>query len=312
MSIFISIASYRDPELIRTIKSAIDNSIHPEELYFSVVLQEFEKFEPDLSWVPKLSLHKMHPKFAKGAGFARAEAIKAYAGQDYYLQIDSHTQFEKGWDVKAIEQLKKAQEIANNKKIILSYFPPPFHIEQNKTIVFVKNSKTQLPYPTKQKPKLTKRNEWTAERIEFSDPNRSLPEMSTTILAGFVFTTGNIIEEVPYDPEISFFGEELCFAVRAWTRGWDIYSPSITLVYHFYTREGYSKIWKDRNIRKISWKELEEISKAKQKKVLCGVEKGIFGLGNYRHINLYEKMTGIDFKKMYNQTNDTIVFGQRN
>jgi hypothetical protein len=54
MSIFISIASYRDPELVRTIQSAIDNAAHPEELYFSVVLQEFERFQPDLSWVPSL------------------------------------------------------------------------------------------------------------------------------------------------------------------------------------------------------------------------------------------------------------------
>ena len=80
--------------------------------------------------------------------------------------------------------------------------------------------------PTKQKPKLTNRNEWTAERVEFSDAKRLLPELSTTILAGFIFTYGKIVEEIPYDPEISFFGEEICFAVRAWTRGWDIYSPS--------------------------------------------------------------------------------------
>lgn len=312
MSIFVSIASYRDPELVRTIRSAIDNAEHPEELYFSVVLQEFEKFQPDLSWVPRLSLNSMHPKFARGAGYARAEAMKAYNSQDYYLQIDSHTIFEKHWDTKAIDQLKKAQSITKNEKIILSYFPPPFHVEQNKSISIVRGSKVQLPYPTKQKPKLTKRNEWTAERIEFADKDRSLPEMSTTVLAGFIFTTGEIVKEVPYDPEISFFGEELCFAVRAWTRGWDIYSPSIILAYHFYTREGYSKIWKDRNIRKISWKELEDISKDKQRRVLCGIEEGIFGLGKYRHIKLYEKMTGIDFKKMYNHSGDTIVFGQRN
>lgn len=312
MSIFISIASYRDPELIRTIKSAIDNAACPEELYFSVVLQEFEKFEPDLSWVPRMSLLKMHPRDARGAGFARAQAMKAFDNQDYYLQIDSHTMFEKHWDIKAIDQLKKAQDIAKNNKIILSYFPPPFYVEQNKTISIVKNSKTQPPYPTKQKPKLTKRNEWTAERIEFSDKKMSMPEQSTTVLAGFLFTIGRIVEEVPYDPEISFFGEELCFAVRAWTRGWDIYSPSVIIAYHFYTREGYSKIWKDRNIRKVSWKELEDISKAKQKRILCGVEEGIFGVGSYRHLKAYEKMTGIDFKKMYNHTGDTIVFGQRN
>lgn len=310
MSIFISVASYRDPELVRTIKSAIDNAAHPKELYFSVVLQEFEKFEPDLSWIPRLSLIKMHPRDARGAGFARAKAIEAYKEQDYFLQIDSHTVFEKNWDTLCIKQYELAKSISKNDKIILSHFPPPFYIESNKTINIIKNNKTQLPYPTKQKPKLTRRNEWTAERIELSDKN--LPELSTTVLGGFIFASGNIINEVPYDPEISFFGEELCFALRAWTRGWDIYSPCVTILYHFYTREGYSKIWKDRNIRKVSWKELEDISKDKQRRVLCGIEKGIFGLGNNRDIKLYEKMTGIDFKKMYNHPDDTIVFGQRN
>ena len=312
MSIFISIASYRDPELVRTIKSAIDNAAHPEELYFSVVLQEFEKFEPDLSWVPKLNLIKMHPRDARGAGFARAKAMSSYDNQDYYLQIDSHTMFEKDWDIKCIDQLKKAQKISGNNKVILSYFPPPFYVEQNKKISIVKNSKIQLPYPTRQKPKLTKRNEWTAERFDFLDKSMSAPELSTTVLAGFLFAPGKIVEEIPYDPEISFFGEEICFAVRAWTRGWDIYSPSIILAYHFYTREGYSKIWKDRNIRKVSWKELEQISKEKQRKILCGIEQGIYGVGNTRTLAMYEEMTGINFKKMYNYSGDTIVVGQRN
>lgn len=302
MSIFISIASYRDPELPKTIKSAIDNAAYPNDLFFCVVLQEFDKFKPDLSWVPNLKLVDINPKDARGAGFARAQAMKEYDKQDYYLQIDSHTMFEKNWDILCIKELEKAQAVANNKKIILSYFPPPFYVERSGRRILVKDSKTQLPYPTKQKPKLTKRNEWTAERVEFSDRKRTLPELSTTVLAGFIFTTGAIVKEVPYDPEISFFGEEICFATRAWTKGWDIYSPSITIVYHFYSREGYSKIWKDRNIRKVSWKELEDISKAKQKRVLCGIERGDFGLGDYRHIKLYEKMTGISFKKMYGLT----------
>lgn len=301
MSIFISIASYRDPELVRTIKSALENAANPEELYFGVVLQEMERFEPDLSWVPNLSLKKIHPKFARGAGFARAYAMELYNNQDYYLQIDSHTIFEKNWDILCIEQLKTAQDISKNKKIILSYFPPPFLIEKDKAII-IKNSKTHPPYPTKQIPKLTKKSQWTAERVEFSDKQKKLPELSTTILAGFVFSTGDIVGKIPYDPEISFFGEEICFAVRAWTRGWDIYSPCINILYHFYSREGYSKIWKDRNIRSVSWKELEDISKDKQKRVLCGIEEGDFGLGTYRHINLYQKMIGINFKKLYGLT----------
>jgi hypothetical protein len=309
MTIFISIASYRDPELERTIRSAIDNAVNPHELYFGVFLQELEKFEPDLSWVPNLTLNKIHPKMARGAGYARAQIMPMYSGQDYFLQIDSHTVFEKNWDQLCIDQYKKAQDISKNKKIILSYFPPPFYVEQNKTISIIKNSKTQLPYPTKQKPMLTKRGEWTAQRVELS--NKNLPEESTTILAGFIFSTGDLIKDVPYDPEISFFGEELCFAIRAWTRGWDIYSPCVKIVYHFYTREGYSKIWKDRNLREISWKELETLSKQRQRQILCGIESGIYGVGTERTIEEYEKITGINFKKMYNTTSDTIVLREK-
>lgn len=309
MSIFISIASYRDPELVRTVKSAIDNAANPEDLFFGIVLQEFDKFAPDLSFIPNLALTTIHPKYARGAGYARAKAMELYNNQDYYLQIDSHTIFEKNWDTLCIDQLNKAKAIANNDKVMLSYFPPPFYVESNNKISIVKNNKKQVPYATKQKPMLTKRGEWTAERVQLS--NKTMPEVSTTILAGFVFAPGNIVKELPYDPELSFFGEELCFAVRAWTRGWDIYSPCVTILYHFYTREGYSKIWKDRNLREISWKELENNSKEKQKRILCGIEEGVYGVGTVRLLSDYEKITGIDFKKLYSFDSGTIVIKEK-
>lgn len=315
MSIFISIASYRDPELVRTIKSAIDNASDPEKLYFSVVIQDFDRDIPDLSWVKNLSLIKMHPKEARGAGFARAKAMLSFNNQEYYMQIDSHTIFEKNWDVLCISQLKKAQEIAKNNKIILSHFPPAFHVESNNKISFITKDKDKPPYATKQVPILNRRNEWTAKRVELSDKSKSMPELSTTVLAGFIFTTGDIVNEVPYDPEISFFGEEICFAMRAWTRGWDIYSPCITIVHHFYHRGNYKKIWKDRNIRKLSWKEIEQISKDRQMRILCGIEKGIFGAGDYRHLRSYEKLIGFNFKEMYGLTNadneSTIKVGEK-
>jgi hypothetical protein len=300
MSIFISIASYRDPELVRTIKSAIDNAARPEDLHFSVVVQDLEKLIPDLSWIPKLSLVRIHPKNARGAGFARSKAMENYSGEDYFLQIDSHTVFEKNWDDKCIKQYNEASQIARNSKIILSCFPPPFHIESNKKITFPKKDGIRVPYPTKQIPILNKNNEWTATRVELQQ--KGIPELSKTILGGFIFAPGNIVLEVPYDPEISFFGEEICFAMRSWTRGWDIYAPSETILYHFYGREGYQKIWKDRNLRSISWAEIEKISKEKQRRVLCGIEEGDFGAGKYRSLKAYEKFIGIDFKEIYGLT----------
>ncbi len=82
MTIFISIASYRDPELERTIHSALDNAANPQDLHFGVFLQEFERFAPDLSWVPNLTLNTIHPKMARGAGYARAQIVSMYSKQD--------------------------------------------------------------------------------------------------------------------------------------------------------------------------------------------------------------------------------------
>jgi hypothetical protein len=299
MSIFISIASYRDPELQWTIKSAIDNADNPSELYFGVIYQGLPSEMPDIENITNMSLVKIHPKSAKGAGYARAKAMELYSDQTYFLQIDSHTRFEKGWDTLSIDQLNRAKSKSGHNKVILSYFPAPFEPERNGGMYLIKNNPKIKPYPTRQKPVLNKREQWTAERIEFENKAKEDPEISKTVLGGFMFSDGLIVKQVPYDEEISFFGEELCFAVRAWTRGWDIYSPAKNIVYHFYSRGGYNKIWKDRNLRGISWTELEHISYKKQKLVLCGEQDGLFGVGNVRTLEEYEQFTGLDFKKFY-------------
>ena len=303
MRIFISIASYRDPELQWTIKSAIENANNPDNLYFGVVHQGVDSELFDIQEIKNISLTKMHPKEARGAGYARAKAMELYDGQEYFLQIDSHTRFAPGWDSICIDQLNRAKNISGHSRVLLSYFPAPYEPERNGGMFLVKNNPKIKSYPTRQKILLNKRKQWTAERFEFDSELKENPELSETVLGGFMFSDASIIQEVPYDPEISFFGEEVCFAMRSWTRGWDIYSPSKNIVYHFYSRGGYSKIWKDRNLRGTSWKELEEISYNKQKRILCGEETGVFGAGSVRTLEEYEMFTNTNFKDFYSLTN---------
>ena len=303
MRIFISIASYRDPELQWTIKSAIENANNPDNLYFGVVHQGVDSELFDIQEIKNISLTKMHPKEARGAGYARAKAMELYSGQEYFLQIDSHTRFVPGWDLICIDQLNRAKNISGHSRVLLSYFPAPYEPERNGGMYLITNNPKVKSYPTRQKILLNKRKQWTAERFEFDSELKENPELSETVLGGFIFSDASIIQEVPYDPEISFFGEEVCFAMRSWTRGWDIYSPSKNIVYHFYSRGGYSKIWKDRNLRGTSWKELEEISYNKQKRILCGEETGVFGAGSVRTLEEYEMFTSTNFKDFYSLTN---------
>lgn len=303
MTIFVSIASYRDPELKWSIKSAIDNATNPEKLHFGVVYQGLPQEMPDLDFVTNLSLITMHSKEARGAGYARAKAMELYKEEEYFLQIDSHTRFVKGWDEIAIDQLDRASRISSHPGVMLSYFPAPFEPESNGGMHIVKNNPKIKPYSTRQKIALNRKNQWTAERLEFINKAKEDPEMSETVLGGFIFSYGTLVGQIPYDPDLSFFGEEICFAMRAWTRGWDIYSPAKNIVYHFYSRGGYYKVWGDRNLRGLSWKELEEISYKKQKRILCGEETGIFGAGNVRSLEEYEMFTNTDFKDFYRLTN---------
>ena len=299
MTIFISVASYRDPQLELTLRSAVENAKHPESLRFGIVNQDRYENKVDYSFLHQYSLISMHPSHAKGVGFARSKAMNLYSDETYYLQVDSHTQFAKHWDEKSINQLSLAQQVSKNQKIILSSYPAPYSLVDDKPFIHSVSTEEHPVEPTKQKVWLRTDDQWSALRVPFEDKDCNLPEISKTVLGGFIFAPGYITKEVPYDPEISFFGEEICFAMRAWTRGWDIYSPSDNLVYHFYKRHGFKKIWADEVRRETNWDQLQEISKDKQRKVLLGIESGSMGTGSIRTIKDYEEFIGFDFNKIY-------------
>ena len=82
MKIFIQIASYRDPELIKTIESAIDNAKKPENLVFGIARQ----FHPDDKF-DDLSKYQNDKRFrvvdipyneSKGACWARNQIQQVY------------------------------------------------------------------------------------------------------------------------------------------------------------------------------------------------------------------------------------------
>lgn len=302
-SIFVSIASYRDPELEHTVKSLIDNASGLNNIHIGIVCQASKNETPDLSSYKNISMISMHPKDARGVGFARAKAMELYNDEDYFLQIDSHSQFVKNWDLSLIEVYEVA--LIKSKKVIVSAFPGMYLIESNRRDIVPFHKGNNMTYPCKQKLSQRKNGDWSAERVEFEDKDSYYPEQSNTILAGFIFSNGSIVKDLPYDPDISFMGEEVCFAARAWTNGYDIYSPKEFYIYHFYGRNGYKKVWKDDNVRPISWEEIQKISKDKQKRILCGIEKGKYGLGRVRSIDKYEKLVGFNFKEYYGLTNSS-------
>lgn len=307
MKIFISIASYRDRELPKTIQSLISNAAHPENLHIAVLDQDEKNRWANLDFVNKsrLTHQKMHMKDARGAGYARKICMEMYDGEDYFFQIDSHMRFAKNWDIRLIDMHKKAQEIADNDKIILSQFPAPYQLWTNGKEYYPEGDSLFWSEPSWTDVVWTWKGLWAGNRREMEDKTK--PHFSHTILAGYVFTTGDIVKEVPYDPRISFMGEELCFSIRAYTRGWDIYAPNEMLVWHFYTRKDHPKIWNQRDdmTREHKWRDLEDKSHALQRSILTGQESGEYGvIKNKRYVE-YQKLIGKDFAKFYKELDES-------
>jgi hypothetical protein len=305
VSIFISIASYRDTELSKTIKSLYNNADNPDELVFGIVSQDLRGKHPDVDWLgDQAKLYKMHARDAKGAGYARKIAMEMYDGEDYFFQTDSHMRFAKGWDTKLKQMLLESQEISGNKKIILSQFPAPYTIFSDGSDHYIKADPDFWDDVSWTSVVNTWTGVWAGNREIMEDKTK--PMKSHTVLGALLFTIGDFVKEIPYEERISFMGEELCIAIRAYTRGWEMYAPNEMICWHFYKREDRPKIWKD-NTGVRSWTDIEMSSQKVQRSILLGVEQGVYGISDYDKYLEYQEMIGINFADFYEKEIDRKV-----
>ena len=82
------------------------------------------------------------------------------------------------------------------------------------------------------------------------DSSKSIePKYAPFVAAGFFFCHGAFLHEVPFDPLLPwiFMGEEISMSVRLWTAGYDIFSPTINVLNHYYVRRHYPKFWETTN-----------------------------------------------------------------
>jgi hypothetical protein len=106
MQIFISSASYRDPELLPTVLDCLAKAQHPDRIVFGICWQhgDDELLPEPITKNPQFKILDVAWKDSKGACWARSQIQKLlYAGEDFYFQLDSHHRFVQDWDSKLIE-----------------------------------------------------------------------------------------------------------------------------------------------------------------------------------------------------------------
>lgn len=294
MSIFVSIVSYRDPELVRTLKSMLENADRPNELHITVVSQDRDNEHPSLDFVPNLAYVKMSYLDALGPCYARKIAMQTYQNEDYFLQLDSHIIFVKSWDTKLLKIYDQAKKQSD--KPIITHYPPGYKVLANNSVEFdesQKNTDRLMVISDNVKVLRGWRNGW--------DGPRNKPCESKIIAAGFMFGEGNMVRELPYDDRIFFVGEEITYSLRAYTRGYKFFAPQFPICYHFNGRHGYPKFWTrgDDQRRPVKWGHLERSSRAVVHKILTGIEKGTYGSANDKLAKEYQDWIGINFQEHY-------------
>ena len=125
-TIFVQIASYRDPQLLPTLKDMLDKSDYPENLRIGIcwqhsdqdVLDNLDEFKDD----PRFRIIDINYAESKGVCWARNSIQQLYQDEKYTLQLDSHHRFVKGLDTELINMVLYLQSKGHPKPLLTALY----------------------------------------------------------------------------------------------------------------------------------------------------------------------------------------------
>jgi hypothetical protein len=302
MTLFVSIAAYCDPVLGFTLARARAAASRPQDLHFGVVDQSPEPPAPSslaLHAPARLTYQRIDPVFARGPCWARALAMALYDGEDWFLQLDSHMDFEPGWDERLVAQARAL--LPGRRGVVISAYPNAFAFEQGRPVPRPAGGPV-LAHVVKRGTGFDLEAGHHALSFEAHPVASERPVPGFHLGAGCLFAPGRFALEFPYDPALYFHGEEQALALRLFTHGWDIFHMPHLPIYHLYN-DGNSGVpprplhWDPAHeaARRQSWWELEQRSRARLAALVAGEPLGVYGLGSARSVREFADWSGIDY-----------------
>jgi hypothetical protein len=214
-----------------------------------------------------------------------------YDGEEWYLQLDAHHRFVEGWD----DALK--MEIARcpaTQPVVTAYLP---HYGMEGGVAH---------FPSKAPAGSLVFSHFDADgiahiRADGIPPGERAQSTAARFLsAHFLFSSGALVEQVPYDPELYFYGEEVSLAARAFTNGFDLFHPSRLIAWHHYGRDHRPRHWDDHsqpNGSRFHWGDYQRKSVEKWRALFCPMPfvSPHGGLGIKRTLAQYEAWSGVNY-----------------
>ena len=298
-TILVHLPSYRDPELIPTIKSALENAKYPKRIHFGICRQ----YHPEDGF-DDLTEYKNDKRFkiyeclyteAKGLPWARAVINEQLlTDEDYILQLDSHHRFAQDWDEILIE-MHNQREKQGYKPILAAYLPlyTPFNDPGGRTMEpWQQHFVCFYPHGTI----------FIRPGLLTGWQDMTEAPFSRFLSGHFCFARAEWAKEIKHDPDIYFSGEEINLTVRSYTHGYDMFHPYKLVVWHSTMREERSGMlkWDDDAKRGVDWWNKQETARAKIRQLFRTEDNGFdltgYDLGTARTLAEYEAYAGVNFK----------------
>ena len=159
----------------------------------------------------------IHFNEARGPIYARYRCEQLLEDEDYYLQIDCHSRFFPGWDEILIEEFKRCQQQSG--QAVISHYPINIsNMEKQEVLANIGQ--------------VNRFRQIDQDAIKSHGSLIRLPEAplpSIGISAAMLFIEGATKKRIPFDPNLHFglhAAEQVLYAVRLWTHGFDIFAPT--------------------------------------------------------------------------------------
>jgi [Skp1-protein]-hydroxyproline N-acetylglucosaminyltransferase len=319
-TIFVSVASYRDPECQPTVEDIFVRAEYPERIRVAVVDQRASddtvppcgrptvpcSQEPEqimCKFAHLIDVYDVDAMLSVGPVFARHLANRLYRGEYFAMQVDSHVRFIEHWDTNLLGQWKSAK---NEMAVITTYLS-----DISNSIDPVTHANTHPGRPIMCKTGYEGQGKLKhlrhGQQPEGSPGIHGEPTLHPFWAAGFSFARGHFVVQVPYDQyePMVFQGEEIFMGLRGFTYGYDYYTAEISVAFHMYAiKENMEK----RKKVKLFWEnsDLYQGSAVEGMKRLNGIigngDKGDtyydvdelkYGLGQIRPKEQFYKLYGI-------------------
>jgi len=295
--IFVSLAAYRDPDLINTVRSFYFNAKHKERIFFSLVSHEEKNNVFDFSFLPseQISYQKIDYRLADGACSGRHLANSLMSDKyKYFLHTDSHSRAKQDWDEMLInEHIKCSAKWGED--YIFSKYPHGFKILWNDC----DEGTDEINYENESLHKVIPvwdETEWMY-LLRWQDiEDKEYGDKVYGFAANFAFGPTKCLMKAPYDPYLYFLGEEISLGIRLYMQGVTIVAPAINAIWTNYDRDNGRRggfHWTDNSM----WGLRDKAARIRLNKLFRGEDLGVYGLQD--HIEKYrvlQKEMGLDFE----------------